>query len=41
MLKQLAVHARTCGVEVDIIGCAVMPSGAIGPKERIGIRVKP
>ena len=41
MLKQFAVHACTCGVEVDMIGCAVMHSGAIGPEERIGVRVRP
>jgi hypothetical protein len=28
-------------VEIDIIGCAVMPSGKIGGRERCGIRVRP
>jgi len=40
MLKQSAVHAHACHVEVDIVD-AVMPSGAIGRRERIGMRVKP
>ena len=29
------------GVEIDIVGCAVMPSGAIGGRDRCGIRVRP
>ena len=33
--------ARIEGVEIDIIGCTVFPSGRIADRERIGIRVSP
>jgi hypothetical protein len=36
-----AIHARVRGEEIDVIGCAVMPSGAIGARERIGVRIRP
>lgn len=36
-----AIHATVSGKEIDIIGCSVMPSGRIGGRERVGIRVRP
>ena len=41
-VEQTAANlARIEGVEVDIIGCTVFPSGRIADRERIGIRVLP
>lgn len=39
--KRAAHFADIEGVEVDIVGCAVMPSGKIGERDRCGIRVIP
>ena len=36
-----ATLADVNGIEVDIYGCSVMPSGRIGSRERLGMRVRP
>ena len=36
-----ATFAAVTGKEIDIIAGSVMPSGAIGSRERIGMRVMP
>jgi len=42
VIENRAAHfADVEGVEIDIITCAVMPSGKIGGRDRCGMRVIP